>query len=306
MRGCAPGRGTSAAYGLSSSRYGVAMAGAQHRAMLARQAIESRLQALWKQAASDADRLAVAERSYRGGDLRTASRIYRSLALSQPKRAATEKARQRLAELGAESQKKLSQIEATLDLRQAAISPSDLMAAGPDQDGRIAQWRAQVESAFKQYDELADQYNDVPTAESEIRKHVRKQRSRPECATVLNEPKAKALWEIGQQHEADNHACCAYWVYREARDLAPAPSARLAEQRLAAMEQEPATVAAAEACRNLQECHKLYERAERLEPLRPDRARELYAQVVARAPGDSPVHQAARNRMESISPQLPP
>ncbi len=275
---------------------------AQRQSMLARQAMEARLQAVLKQAAGDADRLAAAERSYGEGDVRTASRLYRSLALSKPKRAATERARQRLEELGEEVEKKLSEVEATLDLAQAMISPSDLLVAESSSNSGVADWKTRVASAFQQFDELADRYADVPSAKSEIRKRVRKQRARPECAVVLNEPEAKALWELGQQHEADGQACCAYWVYREARDLAPAPSARLAEERVVAMDKEPDTVAAAEACRNLQECHRLFDRAERLESLRPARAAELYAEVLARAPADTPLYQTARSRVEKVTP----
>jgi hypothetical protein len=269
---------------------------------MARQAAEARLKAALKQAASDGKRLALAEDTYGKGDLEVASRIYVSLALSKPKRDATEKAKQRLRQLAAEARQRLGEVDDTLRLEQTSLSPGELFDNTSAENRGVVDWQRRVTSAFERYDALLEQYADVPGIGPEIRGHVRKQRLRPECAVVLNEPRALALWELGQQHEANDQGCCAYWVYREARELAPALSARRAEERLAAMEKEPKIVAAAEACRNLQECHRLYERAERLEALRPDRARELYAEIASRTPDDSPLCQASRKRMAELAP----
>lgn len=70
---------------------------------------------------------------------------------------------------------------------------------------------------------------------------------------MLNESKARELWEVAQQHEEAEAPCCAFWAYRDAAKLAPAPSAERAGQRLAQMQQDPQIVASAEACRQLQE-----------------------------------------------------
>ena len=57
---------------------------------------------------------------------------------------------------------------------------------------------------------------------------------------------------------------------------------------------------AAEACRDLQECHKLYNRAKMLAEAKPTRAAELFAQIIERAPEQSEVYRAARRAMGEI------
>jgi hypothetical protein len=120
---------------------------------------------------------------------------------------------------------------------------------------------------------------------------------------VLNEPEAKLLLETGLEHEAAGHQCCAYWVYRQAVLLAPAPSATKAKARLEIVEQAPNILALAAACREMQRCHQIYARAERALPVNPDRARELFAEVTRRAPADSEVCRAAQQHLDEAARQ---
>lgn len=268
---------------------------------MARAFAEARQRDLLEQASTAAARLAAADRAYKEGDIRVASGIYVRMALRRATDPATaeakQRAQQRLAELAEEARQKLKEIDATLEEEGTFLSPGELFGA---QGELPAQWVDRVTEAFQQYDRLADDYGGVPEAKGQIRAHIAKQRRRPEFAATLNEPEAKALWELAQQHEAEDHQCCAYWVYRQAARLTPAPSARRASDRLAEMEQDPQIVAAAETCRRLQQCHKIYNRAERLIELRPQRAKELFQEIIALAPEDSEVYRAARMRMQQM------
>jgi hypothetical protein len=120
---------------------------------------------------------------------------------------------------------------------------------------------------------------------------------------VLNEPEAKALLDAGLEHELAGHQCCAYWVYKQAVQLAPAPSAIKARARQEIVEKVPNIVALAAACREMQRCHQIYARAERALPVNPDRARELFAEVTRRAPADSEVCRAAKQHLDEAARQ---
>jgi hypothetical protein len=133
-----------------------------------------------------------------------------------------------------------------------------------------------------------------------LKSNIKIQRRRPEIAVVLNEPEAKTLYDAGRQHETDGHACCAYWAYRQSAQLAPAPSARKAQDRVDTLEKDPETMAAARTCRELQHCHQLYASAERLITDKPDRARELFAEILDHAPSDSEVHRAAKEQLAGL------
>ena len=126
---------------------------------------------------------------------------------------------------------------------------------------------------------------------------MEKLRRQPEYASVLNELAAKSLWELGQEHERDDQLCCAYWVYKRAAELTPAPSAVLAKNRFAELDKDPQVVASAEKCRTLQWCHQAYLRADRLLELKPERATELFAEIVSRAPKDSEVYREAKKHV---------
>ena len=71
------------------------------------------------------------------------------------------------------------------------------------------------------------------------------------------------------------------------------------------MKQDPRIVASAEACRELQQCHKIYNRAKKLISPRPTRAKELFAQIVARAPEDSQLYRAARAHLDEMQRSAP-
>jgi len=109
------------------------------------------------------------------------------------------------------------------------------------------------------------------------------------------------LWDDAQALEEKGQVCCAFLLYEVAVRKLPAPSARAAEQRLAQLRTDPQQVAAAEACRSLQWCHQQYRTAERVARVSPQRARELFEQIVERAPADSPVHAAARAEVARLA-----
>jgi len=221
------------------------------------------------------------------------------LARSRPSNESTQAAQERLKKLADEANKKLAEIDDALFKSGDQPSPSDLFAkpGDPEVDRRVAAWADTVRVAFELYDHLVDDYEGVPNVGNKLKSHVARQRSRPSVAVVLNEPEAKTLLETGKQHEAEGHQCCAYWVYRQAARLTPAPSAREAQARFDELEKVPNIIAMAEACREMQRCHQLYARAERVLSDRPDRARELFAEVTRRAPADSEVYRAAQRRL---------
>lgn len=123
---------------------------------------------------------------------------------------------------------------------------------------------------------------------------MNRMRRRNDVAAVLNEPDAEKFWNLGQQHERAGAVCCVYLTYQEARKLTPAPSALKASERFDTLSADPEIVASAERCRNLQQCHHTYRRAERLLAAQPERAAELFREVLDKAPRDSEIHVAAR------------
>ncbi len=114
---------------------------------------------------------------------------------------------------------------------------------------------------------------------------------------MLNEPAAKKLWDIAQEHERNDQLCCAYWVYKEAAELMPAPSASRASARFDELSKDNEVVAAAETCRTLKWCHAAYACADKLLPLKPNRARRSSRRLSKRAPEDSEVYRAAREHV---------
>ncbi len=264
----------------------------------ARAAVMLRQQFLMKEMLDGAARLEAAEKAYAEGDIQVASRIFMTVARTRPATSVTDKARQRLTELADEAKQKLESVDEQLsDAAKNFATTQRLGFDGP----LPAPWKEAVTVAFVGYDELCELYDAVPRMRGELNAHVARQRRRPEYAAVLNEPKAAALLEVARQHEQENQRCCAYWVYKEAAQLAPAPAARSAAEELAKMEADPALMAAAEACRRLQECHKLYNRAESLVKMWPSRAEELLGQIIEIAPPDSEIYRAARLRLRDIA-----
>lgn len=304
MSGCAPGRGTSASYAISRSNYYRATTAAQQQATLARAQAEALEASSWKRAASDAARLARADELRSQGNLSVAVRMYARLARSRPPSDSSKTAKERLTQLGEDARARYREIDASLEREFKNVSPGELFDPFKDHssDAGIRRWHEQVTEAFRQYDALEQDYHEVPSVAGEIRSHVSKQRKRQECAVVLNEPKAKALLDVAQEHDAQGHACCAYWVYREASELAPAPSAVRAQKRFEEMGQDADLLKKAEACRQLQRCHQMYANAERLLKVKPEAAKGVLAQIVALAPSDSEVYRAARQHLDELGP----
>ena len=166
----------------------------------------------------------------------------------------------------------------------------------PVQNESIAD--AHVLAMFRKFDRLIVEYGDLPEIGSEIKTQVTKLRNKPEYAAVLKESAAKKLWARGQKFEDDDALCCAYWVYKNAKGLLPAPSAVLASKRFAELAKDPEVVAAAERCRELQECHRLYCRAEHLSKVDRDAARKLFVEVLRCAPKDSEVYREAEKQLQ--------
>lgn len=241
-------------------------------------------------------KFSIAEQARQEGNILLASRIYKYYASRRNGGIGVE-AKQRLGELADEARRKLSELDAKLAKEEASFSPSELLG----RNGLSPAWEETVALAFEEYNKLADDYSSVPAVKSELKKHVAAKRRQPYLAAVLNEPKAHTLWQLGQQHEHDGQSCCAYWVYKQAAGLAPAPSAVRASDHFSEMEEDPQLVAAAKACRELRQCHDLYNLAEKIAPHRPDRAKELFTQIVGRAPEESEIHKAARKRVDEMS-----
>jgi hypothetical protein len=155
--------------------------------------------------------------------------------------------------------------------------------------------------AFEDYDEIQAKYANVPAAKRAITAHVARQRRQPQYAAVLNEERAKQLLELAQRHEQCEELCCAYWVYQEAARLVPAPSALQARQRFDGLAADPEVIRSAQVCRELRWCHSAFERAEMLVKVKPESARDLYGEILRRAPEDSEVHRAARAEYEALA-----
>jgi hypothetical protein len=141
----------------------------------------------------------------------------------------------------------------------------------------------------------------LPRVGPHIKSHVAKLRRAAQYAAVLNEPAAASLLELARKYEGENHLCCAYWVYKQAAELVPAPSALSAKERYAELALDANVVASAEICRELKWCHQAYVRAEALRKVKPEAAKDVFAQIVARAPHDSEVYLAAKKEVASAA-----
>jgi hypothetical protein len=275
------------------------------QAQQAAQMEQLRQQRILREAVTDAARLAVADQLSREGDVRLAATIYLRIALSRPANASSETAKRRLVDLAEEAKKKLSEIDARLESEKDLSTPREVVGDSPSEKpnqpaARSVRWETPVGAAFRDYEKLARDYEQVPQASREIKRHIAQQRAKPEYASALNEPQARIFWESGQAKEREDQLCCAYWFYDQGARLAPAPSAIRAGQRLDEMKQEAAIMAAAKVCRELQWCHHTYQRAIRLVQARPDQAKPLFAQIVARSPADSEIHRQAATQLAGL------
>ncbi len=204
-----------------SKGYYAATAAAMRQALMARAATEAYEKAIWQKSQTDAARLKLADQAHQRGDIKTAVYIYIRLTHSHPPNQVTEDAKERIKSLPKEAYDKLATIDATLSGYDMQFSLYELYDDRIDHQSNqgIAAWEKTVHQAFEKYDQLADDYQVLPSVSKKLKSQVKVQHRRPEIAAVLNEPEAKTLYEAGQQHETDGHACCAYWVYRQAADL---------------------------------------------------------------------------------------
>lgn len=245
---------------------------------------------LMREAQSDAVRLNIADQARGKGDNKVAGRIYLGLAVSRLATPATVTAKQRLAELDQEARDRLADIQRRL-AEWRSQSPGEMLESPS---------LAQLAQYIAEFDDLADQYGRIPKIGRDITSALAKERNQPQARAALSEPDAKRLWEEGQSLEAEGHVCCAYLLYEEAARKSPAPSARTAAQRLAELRADPRNMIAAESCRTLQWCHQQYRLAERVASENPTRAKELFAQILERAPPDSTIHVEAKKRLDQL------
>lgn len=267
---------------------------ARAQAMAGMQAAAQAAQAsLFRQLATAAKRLAAGDAAYEKGDIRLATAIYLRLSAFRPPNAGTVAAKERLAKLAADARTKMQAIDETIDgpLSTSGMSENTPAVATPD--------AATVLKAFEDYLRLESLYGNVPAVKKEIHAQIARQRARPQYAAVLNEGKAKEWWDLAQKHEKDDQLCCAYWAYQEAKKLAPAPSALKAQERFDELKNDPEIVKSAELCKELRWCHQAFHRASLLASVNPDRAKEIFGEIVSRAPEDTEIHRAAKAEFDS-------
>lgn len=253
-------------------------------------AATARLARMLKETQSAATRLAMADQARAEGDIETAANIYVSLAKSRFPTSATPEAWNRLTALEQEGRSKLTQLESRCtDVYGVSASEQSI-------DESLVRL-AECVTEFKQ---LEKQYRRVPKVGTEIQAAFRKQKQQPRVKAAMNEPEAARLWQQGQQLEQEGQVCCAFLIYEKALGELPAPSAALAEQRLNELRTDSQQVAAAEACRTMQWCHQNYRLAMLVVRERPEKARDLFRQIVERAPADSEVHKAAQAELARL------
>jgi hypothetical protein len=243
---------------------------AEAAAARARAALEAKL---LKQAKTDASRLEAADLARDEEQILLASKIYLRLGLNSASEV-NDQAKSRLNDLKADGRDRLQSAVAKVDPSSPSIED--------------------VFAAIEDYNWLEREFAKVPVVNREIQSASAKARRRPEFRAALNEPEAAELFALAQKHEKTDQVCCAFLVYEEAAKLAPAPSASKARQRLEQLKQDKEAVASAESCRELQWCHNTYDKAKRLAKRKPDDARDLFAQILDKAPIDSEIYQAAR------------
>lgn len=264
---------------------------AMQRAWEAQKIALERQARLMRKVTTDAKRLEAADAARTEGDIRLASLIYARVSRSRPSNASSEAAQARLTELASDARRKLQEIDAMLEsgsMASSSVLPGETPSTAPASAEKIL-------PAFEAYAKLVFDYGENPQVKKELLSHVAKQRAKPQYAEVLNEPEAKENWDIGQEHENAGNRCCAYWAYLDAARSAPAPSGRMAAERLEEMKADPKIVEEAQRCRDLQWCHGAYLRATMLvKANRPAEAKALFAQILQKAPAETPVYQESR------------
>lgn len=230
---------------------------------------------------SEKVRLAAADRALAEGKRTVAINLYLQLAASRSRTTFTNTARERIATLQSEARQQH-------DALQERLSSS------------LSQQPEKVASIFVEYRALANEYARLPEVRKEIKRQLNRHRRDPAVTAILNEPAAAQLVAEAVQMESQGQICCAYQCYLEAEKLLPAASAVSARDRLAELTTNPQVVADAQRCADLQWCHRKFQQAERLVADHPEKARELFAQILLRAAPDTTIHNAASQRIARL------
>jgi hypothetical protein len=230
---------------------------------------------LKRRAKNNQERMRYAEQARKEGKPRLAATLYLRVALQRPKDKNAGAAKAALKSMANEGRAEMNKA-----------------------DELLAQDR--ILEGLDRLDYLVWAYEEVPEFNEEIKSHVNKLHRDPRYESVLKERPAADLFAAAQKQESDGERCCAYWTYEEAAQFTPAPSAVKAAERLEAMKKDPEIVAEAEECRTLQECHKTFHSAELLEKNLPNKADELFKQILAKAPRDSEVYKCAQEEIAKL------
>jgi hypothetical protein len=249
--------------------------------------------ALQKRMESDRKIFEIAREYELGGDLPTASRLYRRLALRRPAADTNKSAQERLVHIQEAPFAMLQELESQLQKTKPPITKkSALLKSEP-----VAVDANEVTRIFAELDKLQLDYAAVATVESRLEDRIELLRKDPLFAAVLQEPAAAELWKMGQEYEKKQQACCAVQVYEQAASFLPAASAKLARTRLQALTKDPVVARDVERCRVLQLCHEKFREAEKVKGFNPDKAREHLARIIELAPQDTSIHKAAREQI---------
>jgi len=225
--------------------------------------------------------------------LRLASRLYQRLALMRPQTAFNGGAQRRLREIQKAAAAKLQALDDELaNLKLPKSDPTGLQLAKLD--------AVAVASTFELLDALGLEYAGVVTVEEKITERIKRLRKDAKFAEILQEPTAAELWKLGQEYETKDEPCCALLTYQQAAAQAPAPSARLARERLAVLQADKGVVAAAELCQLLQRCHETYRKAQVAIKANPERARQYLREIIEAAPSDSTIYREARMQIAAL------
>jgi len=268
----------------------------QSQMAAAAQAAARREAALQKRMESDRKILEIAHEYELGGDLPTASRLYRRLALRRPAADTNKSAQERLVHIQEAPFAMLQELENQLQKTKPPITKkSALLKSDP-----VTVDANEVTRIFASLDKLQLDYAAVATVESRLEDRIELLRKDPLFAAVLQEPAAAELWKMGQEYEKKQQACCAVQVYEQAASFLPAASAKLARSRLQTLTKDPVVAREAERCRVLQLCHEKFREAEKVKGFNPDKAREHLARIIELAPQDTSIHKAAREQLAML------
>ena len=259
----------------------------------AAQAAAQKEAALRRRQASDRQMLELAKEHEQGGDLATASRLYQRVSLRRPANETNKEAQQRLEKIQEGPFATLAALEE--QLQKLKPKGSAFKTTGP-----LSVDVAAVTQVFDALDKLLLEFAAVATVEGRIADRMKTLRNDPLFAAVLQEPAAAELWEMGQEHEKNQQACCAVLVYEQAASFLPAASAKLARTRLATLTKDPLVKKEVEQCRVLQLCHAKFREAEQVKTSNPTKAREHLARILELAPQDTTIHKAAREQIAML------